>query len=81
MCYRQRVIANRLARQQALCNRRKKQAGTCMRPTKGVTQVACHSFCSCFVACFIVTNVAVTFDTNHNLSLFPSQKLSFVALF
>ena len=33
-----------------------------MRPTKGVTQVACHSFCSCFVACFIVTNVAVTFD-------------------
>jgi hypothetical protein len=30
MClYRQRVIANRLARQQALCNRRKKQGGTC----------------------------------------------------
>ena len=29
MCYRQRVIANRLARQQALCNRRKKQRGTC----------------------------------------------------
>ena len=27
MCYRQRVIANRLARQQALCNRRKKQGG------------------------------------------------------
>jgi hypothetical protein len=33
-----------------------------MRPTKGVTQVAYHSFCSCFVACFIVINVAVTFD-------------------
>ena len=30
MClYRQRVIANRLARQQALCNRGKKQGGTC----------------------------------------------------
>jgi hypothetical protein len=29
MCYRQRLIANRLARQQALCNRRKKQGGTC----------------------------------------------------
>jgi hypothetical protein len=29
MCYRQHVIANRLARQQALCNRRKKQGGTC----------------------------------------------------
>jgi hypothetical protein len=28
MCYRQRVIANRLARQQALCNRRKKQEGS-----------------------------------------------------
>ena len=27
MCYRQRVIANRLARQQALCNRGKKQGG------------------------------------------------------
>jgi hypothetical protein len=32
------------------------------RPTKGVTQVTCHSFCSCFVAYFIVINVAVTFD-------------------
>jgi hypothetical protein len=56
----------------------------CMRPTKGVTQVACHSFCSRFAACFIVINVAVTFDpinTNCNLSLFPSQKLSFVAIF
>jgi hypothetical protein len=29
MCYRQRVIANRLARQQDLCNGRKKQGGTC----------------------------------------------------
>jgi hypothetical protein len=29
MCYRQRVIANRLTCQQALCNRRKKQGGTC----------------------------------------------------
>jgi hypothetical protein len=34
MCYRQRVIANRLARQQALCNRRKKQGGTCSSVTR-----------------------------------------------
>jgi hypothetical protein len=48
-----------------------------MRSTKGVNQVACHSFCSCFVAnCFIVINVAVTFDqynTNCNLLLFLAQ--------
>ena len=42
-----------------------------MRPSKGVTQVACHSFCSCFVSCFIVVNVAVTFN--------PQYKLHFVA--
>ena len=41
------------------------------RPTKGVTQVACHSFCSCFVFCFIVVNVAVTFN--------PQRKSQFVA--
>jgi hypothetical protein len=35
MCYRQRVITNRLARQQTLCNRRKKQGGTCsQRPQR-----------------------------------------------
>ncbi len=38
-----------------------------MRPTKGVTQVACHSFCSWFVSCFIVINVAVTFNPQHKL--------------
>ncbi len=44
-----------------------------MRPSKGVTQVACHSFCSCFVSCFIVVNVAVTFN--------PQHKSQFVAFF
>ena len=48
-----------------------------MRPTKQVNQVACHSFCSCFVTCFIVINVAVTFDPNdpnRNLLLFPQSE-------
>jgi hypothetical protein len=37
MCYRQRVIANRLARQQALCNRRQKQGGTCSQRVQSRT--------------------------------------------
>ena len=41
MCYRQRVIANRLARQQALCNRRKKQGGTCSQRVASRTLSLC----------------------------------------
>ena len=42
MClYRQRVIANRLARQQALCNRRKKQGGTCSQRVPSRTLSLC----------------------------------------
>jgi hypothetical protein len=44
MCYRQRVIANRLARQQALCNRREKQGGTCSQ------RVYRHGPCLCLLS-------------------------------
>jgi hypothetical protein len=45
MCYRQRVIANRLARQKALCKRRKKQA-----KERHVANVYRHGPCLCLLS-------------------------------
>ena len=44
------------------CHLIKSTGATQRKHADCVTQVACRSFCSCFVACFIVINVAVTFD-------------------
>jgi hypothetical protein len=61
MCYRQRVIANRLARQQALCNRRKKQGGTCSQrvPSRTLVFVYCLAQRRC-QRCKLVFSATIT---------------------